>query len=72
MELSSNFRPESATQRLKVLRPGGAGGAQMIIANVVIAAVLAKEFGAHGVNLPSSVSAGVVVLFCFFIAGFAW
>ena len=49
-----------------------AGGAQMIIANVIIAAVLAKEFGTHGVNLPSSVSAGVVVLFCFFIAGFAW
>ena len=44
----------------------------MIIANLIIAVVLAREFGTHGIDLPSDVSAGVVALFCFFIAGFAW
>ena len=50
----------------------GAGGLQMILANLVLAVVLAREFGKYGVDLPTQDSVGVVVVLCVFIAGFAW
>ena len=43
----------------------------MFVAHVAQAIVLAIEFRDYGAHLPSSVSAGVVVLFSVFIFGFA-
>lgn len=49
------------------------GGAQMIIAEVIMAALLATYFGGQsGDTVPYGVGVGVLVVVCVFVAGFAW
>ena len=43
----------------------------MFVAHLVLACVLATQFGQYGAELPHGVSTGIVVLFAVFIFGFA-
>ncbi|KAJ4953552.1 hypothetical protein NE237_030384 [Protea cynaroides] len=47
------------------------GGCQMVVSMVVVAIVLALKFG-HGVELPKSYAAILVVMICAFVLAFGW
>ncbi|CAN0888265.1 Sugar transport protein 10 [Linum grandiflorum] len=49
------------------------GGVQMLISQVLVALMIAKAFGTAGVGVLSKADSLVVlILICFYVAGFAW